>query len=61
MRLMVPVWFFVVFMIMGSIKLYKGIAGHNALHIGMSVAGIVLSVIGIILIAPSLKKGIKTP
>jgi hypothetical protein len=46
---------------MGAIKLYKGIVEHDALHIVMSVAGIVLSIIGITLIAPSLKKGIKTP
>lgn len=58
--LLVPVGFFSIFIIMGAIKLYKGIIEHDTLHIAMSIAGIVLSIIGIMLIAPYFKKGIKT-
>jgi hypothetical protein len=55
--LLLPVWFFSVFTIMGTIKLCKGIAEHDTLHIFMSLVGIGLSLIGIILIAPYFRKG----
>jgi putative Mn2+ efflux pump MntP len=54
--LLVPVWFFSVFIIMGTIKLCKGIVEHDKLHIVMSAAGITLSLIGIIMIAPFFRK-----
>lgn len=54
--LLVPVWFFSVFIIMGTIKLCKSIAEHDTLHIVMPAIGIGLSLIGIIMIAPYFRK-----
>jgi lipid-A-disaccharide synthase-like uncharacterized protein len=58
--LMIPVSFFSVFIIMGTIKLCKSIAEHDTLHVVMSVVGIALSLIGIIMITPYFRKETKT-
>jgi len=53
--LLVPIGFFLIFMIMGLLRLYTGIINHDSLHIVISAIGVALSVIGIIVIAGASK------
>ena len=53
--LLVPVGFFLIFIVTGLVKLYTGIINHDNLRIAMSAIGVALSVIGIIVIAGAAK------
>jgi cytochrome c biogenesis protein CcdA len=58
--LLVPVGFFTVFIITGSFKLFRAVTAHNTLLIVMSAVGIALSIIGLLLIVPYLRREVKT-
>ena len=53
--LLVPVGFFLIFIVTGLVKLYTGLINHDNLHIAMPAIGVALSGIGIIVIAGAAK------